>query len=276
MVACGILLIGGLFAALRWSGLPLTTPAQWPRSDHVTVAEAVRRYLWWLAIATVTGLGAGLLVAGAGGRLIMRLLAATSPDAQGKITEADEVVGEISLGGTIGLIIFGGLFAGALTAVLYLLIRRLLPSGRLGALMFGLILLLLASTRVDPLRADNPDFVLVGPPWLAVLTFTALTLVHAMAIAGIAARYSHSLPALSRRPSTLLRHAPVLLILLIPPVAVVAVAAGLIYVIVSKLPPISASWSARVLVAGRVLVGLVALVALPSFVGAIVDVLAFA
>jgi hypothetical protein len=34
----------------------------------------------------------------------MRLLAATSPEAEGSLTEADEVVGEISAGGTLSLI----------------------------------------------------------------------------------------------------------------------------------------------------------------------------
>lgn len=276
MVACGVLLIAGVLVAIRWSGLPLTTPAQWQSTDRVTVAESVRRYLWWLAVATVCGLGAGLLVAGAGGRLIMRLLAVTSPESRGQLTEADEVVGEISLGGTLGFIVFGGLLAGALTSVLYLLIRRWLPAGRIGALTFGLLLLLLASTRLEPMRADNLDFVLVGPPWLAVLTFAALTLLHAMAIAGIAARFSRSIPALSRRPSTLLRYAPVLLILLSPPVALVALAACVIFVIVSRLPASPPGSSRRILVAGRVLGGSIALVALPGFVSAIIDVLAFA
>jgi len=37
---------------------------------------------------------AGILAAGAGGRLVMRLLAVTAgPDAQGRITEAEKLVG---------------------------------------------------------------------------------------------------------------------------------------------------------------------------------------
>ena len=42
------------------------------------------------------GLGAGLIAAGAGGRLVMRLLALTSPDAHGAITEAEATIGEIT------------------------------------------------------------------------------------------------------------------------------------------------------------------------------------
>jgi len=274
MVGCGVLFVAGLVAAVRWSGLRLSTPAAWERSDHPPATEAMRRYLWWLTIATVTGLAAGLLVAGTGGRLVMRLLAVTSPESQGQLTEADEVVGQISLGGTIGLIIFGGLIAGLLSSALYVLIRWWLPAGRLGALVFGLLLLVLASTRLEPMRANNFDFTLVGPPWLAVLTFTALTLLHGLAVAGIAARYSHSLPALSRRPSTLLRHTPLLLLLLVPPLAVVAIIAGIVFVIVSRLGAVSPSWSSRALLTGRVVVAVVAVVALPGFVIAIGDVLA--
>lgn len=140
VIVCGLLLLGGLFAALRWSGLPVTSPDQAELSGRTGVSEAVRRYLWWLALTAVAGLGSGLLVAGAGGRLIMRLLAVTSPEARGQITEANQTIGRISLDGTMELIVFSGFFAGLLSAVLYLLIRRWLPSARLGALTFGLLL----------------------------------------------------------------------------------------------------------------------------------------
>ncbi len=274
MIACGVLLVCGLLAAVRWSGLPVTTPPAWEGAARLPVAEVVRRYVWWLAVATVAGLGAGLLVAGAGGRLVMRLLAITSPESRGQLTEADEVVGQISLEGTLGLIVFGGLFAGILSSLLYLLIRRWLPSGRLGGMTFGLLLLLLFSTRIEPVRADNIDFILVGPPWLAVLTFSALALLHGLAVVALAGRYSRSLPALSRRPSTLLRYSPVLLLFVLLPVGVLAVAVGVVVVIWSRLPALPDAWSARVLMGGRVLIGLAALVALPGFVMAISDVLA--
>ncbi len=39
----------------------------------------------------------------------MRLLAATSPEAQGVLTEADQVVGDITLSGTVGFFVFAGL-----------------------------------------------------------------------------------------------------------------------------------------------------------------------
>ena len=111
----------------------------------------------------------GVLAAGAGGRLAMRLLAATSPDAEGSLTEADQIVGRISVDGTLGFFVFVGVPAGLLSGVLYALVRPLLPRGRAGGVALGALLLVLAATRIEPLRADNPDFALVGPAWLAVL-----------------------------------------------------------------------------------------------------------
>jgi len=110
--------------------------------------------------------------------------AATAGDAaQGRETEAEEIVGRITTGGSIGFIIFTGLFFGLATGALYLVIMRWLPPGRLGGLAYGLLLLSVAAPRIDPLRGDKPDFGIVGPGWVAVLVFSALVLVHGMLVA---------------------------------------------------------------------------------------------
>ncbi len=129
-----------------------------------------------LAAVLAAGAVAGILAAGAGGRLVMRLLALTSPDVKGSITEAEEVIGEITLGGTLGFFVFAGLPAGVLAGVLYALLRPVLPRGRSAGVVIGALLLLLFGTRVEPLRPDNFDFNLVGPPWLSVVV-AALALV---------------------------------------------------------------------------------------------------
>ena len=83
------------------------------------------------------------------------------------------MVGRISAGGTIDVIVFAALFFGLASGVIYLLIRRWLPTGRLGGLTYGALLLVVAATRIDPLRSDNPDFDIVGPggwpSWCSVL-----------------------------------------------------------------------------------------------------------
>jgi hypothetical protein len=142
----------------------------------------------------VAGLIAGVLGAGAGGRLIMRLLALTSPpSADGRITEAQEVVGEITVGGTFALFTFGGAVTGMLAAALYVLLYRWLPSGRARGVAFGALILVGFSWWVEPLRGSNPDFDIVGPGWLAVVSFSALALVEGMLVAALVGRLSRAL-----------------------------------------------------------------------------------
>src|SRR5687768_11571007 len=157
-----VLVLVGIGLTVRWGGTPYRTwepaPVE-PDTGRPSLKGAARRYVRGVAIAITAGSWAGALVTGPAVRLIMRLLAVTAGDgAQGAITEAEEVVGRINLDGTIGLWIFGGILPGLLSGVVYVLLRRWLPSGRLGGVAFGALHLVVAATRVDPLRPDNPDF----------------------------------------------------------------------------------------------------------------------
>src|SRR5262245_9215591 len=163
MVACGLLALAGVVLIAVWGGLDTVRPAA--ETAASPVRAAVRRYLWWATLVITSGLVSGILAAGAGGRLIMRLLAATSPDAQGQLTEAGETVGRITYNGTMGFLIFGAVPLAMLAALLFALIHRWLPRGRLAGLTFGLLLLITASTRLEPLRSSNPDFRLLSPTW---------------------------------------------------------------------------------------------------------------
>ena len=84
--------------------------------------EATLGWPSYIGASLVAGVAAGVLAAGAGGRLMMRVLAATSPDAHGSFTEAGERIGEITVGGTLGFIFFTGLPAGLLSGALYALV----------------------------------------------------------------------------------------------------------------------------------------------------------
>jgi hypothetical protein len=203
IVGCIVLVLVGLLAIVRWGGLTVQPPPSLAEdetvpADRPPVGLVVRHYLWYLTLAISAGVGAGILVAGAGGRLVMRLLAVTAgPDAQGRITEADQVVGRISLDGTLGFIVFTGLFFGAASGAAYLLLRRWLPGGRTGGVAFGALLLVLAGTRLEPLRPGNPDFDLVGPGWVSVVAFAALVRFHGMLVAALAGRLSRAVPLLA-------------------------------------------------------------------------------
>ncbi len=62
-----------------------------------------------VALLGTASVVAGVLVGGVGGRLVMRLSAiAAGSDAAGLLTENGNTVGEITVGGTVALIVFGG------------------------------------------------------------------------------------------------------------------------------------------------------------------------
>ena len=272
MAVCGALLIAGLSAGWVWSGRPFCAP---PDETAPSAGEVARRLVWYAALALVAGVLAGVTLIGAGGRLAMRLLAVTaSDDAQGRITEADEVVGEITVDGTIGFILFNGIVGGVLAAALYLLVRRLLPSGRLAGLSFGLGLLVVLGTTIDPLRDDNPDFDIVGPGWLSVVVFAALALAFGLALTGITARLSAWLPLPSTDRRTLVRYiGPAVVALLAYPLTIVLAVVGAVVVAATRWRALLATVrSPRAVLVGRVVAVSVVLVALPQALTSIADI----
>ena len=81
VVVCLALLFLGAGLFVKWGRLDFLTP---PPAAHASFVEQAKRALWFLDIGLIGGVVGGLLAAGAGGRLAMRLLAATAGDrAQG-------------------------------------------------------------------------------------------------------------------------------------------------------------------------------------------------
>ncbi len=141
---------------------------------------------------------------------------------------------------------------------------RRLPPGRLGGLAFGALLLVIAATTIEPLRADNTDFDLVGPGWLAAAAFGTLVVLHGMLVAALAARYGDRLPLLSTKRRALLGHAPLLVVLPVFPAAVALIVLGLVGYGLTRVRGLAAAVaSQRSFVSGRVAIVLVAVVALP-------------
>lgn len=126
--------------------------------------------------ALTGGAIAGILIAGLGGRLLMRVVAVTSDEsAQGRLTEADEVVGRVNMGGTFFLVLFVGLFSGIFGGLGLLVFRRFLPSGSwvAGLIVAGAIGGFLARPS-DLLNPDSIDFRILGPRWFAAALGVAL------------------------------------------------------------------------------------------------------
>jgi hypothetical protein len=280
IVVCILVVLAGLVATVRWGGLTVQPPhAPAPEGagpdDPPPVELVLRRFVWEVNLAVAVGIGAGIVAAGAGGRLVMRLLAVTAgDDAQGRITEADQVVGRISAGGTIGFVVFTALFFGTASGGAYLLVRRWLPAGRAGGLTYGALLLVLAGTRLEPLREGNVDFDLVGPGWVSVVAFAALVLFHGMLVAALAGRISRAVPLLGREPRAIVAHAPLLLLAPLVPVVLALLVAGVLAVLLTRARPVIAAWHARLLrPAGQVALALLALAALPGSLAAIASIL---
>ena len=250
VIGCTVLLLLGLLTVISWGGHPLKGPA--PASGAIEVPPspprdsagplsgevrgawedpsdakivALRKYLWWANVATFAALASALLAAWPGGRLIMRVLAFTSPDsAQGRLTEAQANVGFPTLEGSLALFLFAGLPAAYLVAIFYVVLHRWLPAGRLAGPLLGILLLIWLGALLDPLRADNIDFNIVGPGWLAVALFTGLSILHGAVAAATAGWWSERLPLWADR--TAKYYVPLLLGFVLFPPAAVAVGLG--------------------------------------------------
>jgi hypothetical protein len=145
------------------------------------IPELVRE----VAAGSLSGVVVGIIVGGLGSRLVMRLSAiAAGSGVQGVTTSNGNRVGEITLGGTFGLILFGGVFAGLFGGLLYTSLRPwLAPFGRWRGLIFGLGVLGLAGSLI--LDGANSDFVVLRPPLLNIAMFAALFPIFGVALAPV-------------------------------------------------------------------------------------------
>lgn len=138
-------------------------------------------------VAAVAGGLAGILVGGIGGRVAMRISGAMSdPDMVGSARTANgNVLGAVTLEGTLALVIFAGLLPGLLGGLIYVAGRPWLrPLGRWGGLAFGLVLLAAVGSSV--LEPFNIDFRKFGSPPLNVGLFALLFPLFGFAIAALA------------------------------------------------------------------------------------------
>lgn len=154
-----------------------------------------------IAVVGYSGLITGVLVGGLGSRIFMRIAGATGrPSAQGAGTEAGFTVGEITLDGSLSLVIFVGIFAGILAALLYAVFRPWLAwAGRLRGVVFGAVLFGIASASSDVMNPDNVDFLILGNRLLNVLMIGGLFLVFGVVMEEVYRLLDRKLPGASER-----------------------------------------------------------------------------
>jgi hypothetical protein len=157
------------------------------------------------AVVGIAGLVSGVLVAGLGGRLLMRIAAILAPEgAAGALTESGARVGEITLDGTLALVILIGLISGGIGAVLFLVSEPWLArAGRYRGPVFGLFLLLIASRTSDALDPDNFDFALVGNQAVVIGMFVALFILFGALLPSLATFLERRLPEIRPERSLL-------------------------------------------------------------------------
>lgn len=196
--------------------------------DDVGVRSGLRA--WWtegeqvLRAACgglVGGLASGLLVAGVGGRIAMRIVALQSePGYQGLTTDDGAATGEITLLGSLGLIVFLGL-VGAMGGLVYAVVRTVLPARR-RPLAWGATTGLVVGSMV--IHADGVDYAVLGSRWVSVAMFAAVS-------TGYGALAAHLTERLLRPEGWARRTTPVRaglpFLALIPGLVVAPVAVGL-------------------------------------------------
>lgn len=260
LIIIGLALVAVVFCAvaiLRWGRLPIQTSAPSVHGVDDRWPSRLAGPLRALGPVCSAGIICGVLVAGFLGRFVMRVLAATSGDgAQGVLTDAEEIMGEITLSGTIGFIVFVGVGAGAVAAIVLLVARPWLHvSGAAAGVMSGLVPLVLLGGK--DFSTENQDFSILSPTWLAVGLIVGGTTLFGAALGSLAARLQQTADGDSR-----FRNVPILAVVpfaLVPPLFI-----GLVIYVIGRtaLPGrLSAVLEQRrIQLAGRVLVaGLVGL-----------------
>lgn len=137
--------------------------------DDVEAYGLLQRRVRWLLVRGLSAAIVGLLVLGVGGRLVMLGSRLLHPDAVGRLTENGNRVGEVTLDGTIELLVFGGLLSGLAAGVVWALTAEWLP--RRWWVVGSATLALGGPSLIDP---DNRDFQILDPPTLDLVLLLGL------------------------------------------------------------------------------------------------------
>jgi hypothetical protein len=170
--------VSGSAAALVKPGTPGTA---------VTPLGAIVRDI---ARAGIAGAIVGLVVAGIGGRVVMRLAAMLVPASVGAFTENGNRIGDLTQSGT-AVLLLNGLIFGIVTAPIWVAVSPWIPGTgvRRAVLVIPVALAIGAPALVD---GDNRDFVVLGHDPLVVVILLAL-------VAAFGAAFALADEALGRR-----------------------------------------------------------------------------
>jgi len=135
-----------------------------------------------IARGGIAGLLTGILVAGIGGRIVMRAAALLVPQAAGQFTENGNRIGEITLSGTLGLVLAGGLFFGLAGATIWVVVAPWIPGSARARAVLAMPIAV-ALTGLSLVQADNPDFRVLRHDAATVVLLLALVASAGLVIA---------------------------------------------------------------------------------------------
>ena len=146
----------------------------------------LRRVLAQFGATIVAGLVAGA-AAGLGARVAMLVARLMNDSHNGENTHASAIVGQVTVSGTVSVVV-EGMFLGVAGALAYLLVRRWVPGrGAVKGVVFGLGLLVVGgSAGLD----GNYEFFRYVHPWLAVAMFAALYPLFGAVLAFVCERWT--------------------------------------------------------------------------------------
>jgi hypothetical protein len=227
-------------------------------SWRVSTTHAARS----LAAIAAAGALLGLLVGGVGGRLAM--MVRMNPRATGVTSDDGFSIGQLTLAGSLNLLLVGALL-GALGAAVYAVLR---------ALMIGPRWFKVVSISVGPaivvgeqlVHVNGVDFTFLQPAWLAIVMFVLIPGVYAALLTVVAERWMAPDHFFARGPLPLAL-APLLVFLPVAPLlAAIAVGWFLLELARRRSPhgavpgATAVAWAARVALAAVFCFALVSLV----------------
>ena len=134
-----------------------------------------------IARGGISGAIVGIVVGGLGGRVVMRVAAILHPDAVGALTENGNRIGDITMGGTLFLVLFG-LISCALAGVLWVIVSPWIP-GQTGVRALLTAGIAIATGTPLLIIGRNPDFVILDHDPVVVALLVALVGLIGLSIA---------------------------------------------------------------------------------------------
>jgi len=158
---------------------------------------AVNAVLRKVSLLGLASLAAGVLVGGVGGRIAMSVSAAMAPPEMiGRLTENGNRIGEFTIAGTIGLLVFVGLLGGIAGSVVVVSSDPWLRwAGPMKGLGFGMMTLAVFGYETF----GSVDFRLLEPVAVNVGMFLGLMLLFGLAVSGFYRLLETRLPRAAER-----------------------------------------------------------------------------